>query len=224
MNPGFQRVFSIAILHLLLCQFCYSQVDLVNQPYAGTTVYGGAASHMSELGDLPQAILQNLEGLLQESFGEFRDSVHFSHGQIVALEAYFKKKEEAYRQEWIAPKYDLVFVLRDKSLNISALNIRLRLDAHGQVLKFDWPREGYSKRSSLKPLKDVLAFALKEYGLEKTDELSREYDLSYDDQGHMNFVIKIPRKNNDRISDAYVINWKTLKLVDDLSLVITTYH
>lgn len=90
----------------------------IDMPYSGNTHYGEFAKQVESISELPTVIQFNLNGYIERILGNMRDSVTFSHGQMVDLERFFKVDSVIYNFGWIVPKYDLHFTLKNKSVGI----------------------------------------------------------------------------------------------------------
>ena len=79
---------------------------------------------------------------------DFVNNMFFIKGQIIDLQNFYLKDSMSQaNSKYIMPKYELYFELRDTSINIKSYCIGIDLDEYGQVTSFQWPREGYDKRS-----------------------------------------------------------------------------
>jgi hypothetical protein len=145
--------------------------------------YQEASKTVLSLKKLPTSIQQEVKILMDESFGGFKDSIHFVNAQVVDVISYLKDGDP-HKKHRIVPKYELNFYLKDVSLGIIRYNITLHLDDYGQILKLNWPRHGAGSKKMFLSREAIQEFALKEankrgYNLNKF-LVNFEYDETFD--------------------------------------------
>lgn len=198
---------------------------IVDQPDNGTRVYGEFSEHIDSLSELPKTIRLNINGYIDLILGNMSDSLTFSHGQIVDLESKFNEDSTVYRYEWIVPKYDLSFVLRDESIGINSYYLKIELDRYGQVVSCNWPRKKYSDKNQFLSRYDIETYTLlqaKEKGF-----ITDEYvvDLKYRKQlDKLCWIFKFPKsmEKDNREYNVIEISWNELKIIDEYGLMVGT--
>jgi hypothetical protein len=113
------------------------------------------------------------------------DSIVFIGGQIIDIES-LAKRDSTFQIEcrYVIPKYELCFELRCSSIGIKSYSVEVNLDEHGQIIRFDWPREDFNKLDSfVEPdslRKTAMSFAIdKEY---KTQSMISDLVFDQDKQ------------------------------------------
>lgn len=123
--------------------------------------YQSASKTVLSLNKLPQNIQNETKKLFDESFWDFKDSIHFVNAQIVDIISYLKD-DDPHKRHSVIPKYELNFYLKDASIGIVRYNITLHLDDYGQILKLNWPRHGAGSKKMFLSRETIKEFALKE--------------------------------------------------------------
>ena len=141
--------------------------------------YQEASKTVLSLSKLPQHIQKEVKILMDESFWDFKDSVHFVNAQIVDIVGYLKDGDP-HKKHWVVPKYELNFYLKDTSIGIIRYNITIHLDDYGQILQLNWPTNGAGSKKMFLSRKSIQEYVLKEankrgYNL-KEFLVSFEYD------------------------------------------------
>lgn len=138
-------------LLIILFIFCSSSIQcqeklIANQKFQGLTQYDCKRDSVSDVNNFPELIKFKSLKLLKHYTGEFYDSIHFLTGQIIDLKELSDKKVFSdtssfyfFESNNIIPKYELFFILSDKSINIDQLIIKISFDEYGQILEFHWP-------------------------------------------------------------------------------------
>ncbi len=134
---------------------------MIHQPYPGRTVYPIKTIEIDSLSQLPSKHQFIIDKIMGESMTDFLNNVVFIKGQIIDVETWLEKDSIAQtRYQYIIPKFQLHFELRDTSMGIIKYDLELNLDQYGQVVKFDWPRKNYNKRKEFVNTDSVLKFAV----------------------------------------------------------------
>ncbi|WP_316812868.1 hypothetical protein [Pedobacter heparinus] len=145
--------------------------------------YQEASKTVLSLNKLPVNIQKEVKTLIDESFWEFKDSIHFVNAQIVNITSFLKDARLHNKQEPV-PKYELNFYWKDESIGVIRYNITLHLDDYGQILKINWPMNGAGIKKTFLPRDLIKDFALKEakrrhYNLDKY-LVNFEYNEQFD--------------------------------------------
>ncbi|RZK53588.1 MAG: hypothetical protein EOO91_17395 [Pedobacter sp.] len=145
--------------------------------------YQEASKTICSLDKLPYKIQKEVKILTRESFWGFRDSIHFINAQIVDIERYLKDGDP-HKRHWVVPKYEINFYLKDESIGIIRYNLTLHLDGYGQILKINWPINGYGSKKTFLSRDSIKKFALDEakkrnYNLDKYS-VNFEYNGQFD--------------------------------------------
>lgn len=191
---------------------------VVDMPYAGTTVYDGHATYISDINKLPHNIIEQINNLLKRRMGTFSNKVKFSHGQIVDLDKYFKGAKDISAWQWVVPKYDLIFNLMDTTIGIKNYSLQVRLDQYGQVIRMNWPKQYYTSAKRFNNRKQIEQFALRK-ALEKnfltttyTVKLTYEYST---DAFYWRFWFPKTKVKSENRFDCIDVNWGD---IDDYKL------
>ena len=162
---------TLLFILLILPAICFGQSKMVcDQKYDGQIFYGIKTTSIKSISQLPTKIQDNVTGYLKQALGPIFDSIILSHGQIVNLKKLFKFDTAAYRREWVVTKYDLSFLIHDKSIGIENYYVNIRMDEFGQVVFSNWPRHSFSDRQTLSQLDQIEKIALK-----RADEKSMRF-------------------------------------------------
>ena len=154
-----KKILIILFLSISIQKISAQNEMIVDMPYNGNTHYENS-KFINSVSELPNIIQMNLNGFLQRIFGSKKDSISFSHGQIIDLDLFFKNDSLSYNRQWIVPKYDLNFIIQDNSIGIKRYYLQIKFDEYGQILDFNWPREAYSGILNFKPCSDIKAHAI----------------------------------------------------------------
>jgi hypothetical protein len=212
------KLFLVALLMSSAPSFGQGKM-IADQDYIGTVHYE-SARHISSTSELPKMIKLNLEGYIGQSMGAISDSLKFLHGQIVNLKKEFKNDNAVYRRGWIAPKYDLIFLLTDISIGIKKYYVRIELDEYGQIIQTNWPRRNYSERKELSQpqLEKVERTALKIADKMNYHIEGYKTELKYDsNEKSLYWEFYFPREFNARFVeyDLVAIDWYSLDLISE---------
>lgn len=222
------RKLLIIIIGLFSINFSIAQDKMiVDQPMSGNTFYGGYSEQIDSLSTLPTVIQFNLQGYLYRILGSLSDSVSFSHGQIIDLENKFKKDSVTYRYHWIVPKYDLHFVLRDKSIGINNYYLQIRLDQYGQILFANWPKNNHSDKSLFKNRSEIERFALKQAEVRGFNLNNYNVDFKYNEElDKLCWVFEFPTIVKINIEEFKVLEipWDNIEIVDEYIITIATNY
>ena len=198
---------------------------IVDKPFSGSTYYEGFSKHLDSISELPPMIKYNLEGYLNRILGSMKDSLRFSHGQIVDLKRYFAKDSSTFSCRWIVPKYDLIFLLKDNSIGIKSYYLKIRLDEYGQILNSNWPKERYSEKSRFKQRSEIEYFALRQAKSKKYNTDGYLVDLIYNAKlDKLCWVFQFPTliETNKKQYNAFEIPWDMIEIVDEYDLLMST--
>lgn len=146
------------------------------------------------------------------------DSITFSHGQIVNLKKYFRHDTAVYRREWVVAKYDLSFLIRDKSIGIKNYYLKIRMDEFGQIIFSNWPRHSFSDKQKLSQLNQIEKIALKIAGQKKYETQDYTVELEYEvrsDRLFWCFYFARELKENNKSYNVVLIDWSSQNIVDD---------
>jgi hypothetical protein len=203
----------------MLPTISFGQSKMVcDQKYNGLTVYKIKTKNIKSVSQLPVRIQNNLRGYLKQALGSIYDSVGFSHGQIIDLRKNFKHDTAVYRQEWIATKYELNFLIHDISIGIKNYYISIKMDAFGQVVFSNWPRHSFSDRQKLSQLWQIEELALKIASQKKFNiqdyTATLEYDNKLDRLCWCFYFIHELEKSN-KTYNVILIDWSNHNIIDD---------
>jgi len=120
---------------------------VVNKPIEVCTSYGDCSIVITSMDSIPPRNQHNINGYLRRIMGAMSKNLTFSFGQIVDVKEYFRSDSSTFDYEWVIPKYDIRFELRDLSLGIKCFCIKIDLDEYGQILSANWPKSKYSDKS-----------------------------------------------------------------------------
>ena len=216
------------IIVLLIClisvnSLCGQDKMIVNQHFIGSTVYGKYSANIDSLLVLPSIIQFNLKEHFDKILGSMSDSVTFSHGQVIDLENKFNNDSIGYSNSWIVPKYDLNFVLSDISLGIKSYYLQIRLDEYGQILKSNWPQEGYRDKNQFLNRSEIEKYALRRAEIKGFNPVDYEVDLKYNGKlDKLCWIFKFPSKGGKNIKryNAFEIPWDSLRIIDEYEMQI----
>ena len=226
MSSFHKPVLLLSICILLTNELNSQDFMIVNDSYNGSTVYTESI-HINTLSELPPLIELNLNGYLNRVLGDIKDSVSFSHGQMINLEKEFEKDSLTYLRNWVVPKYDLNFVIRDKSIGIQNYYIQIRLDQYGQILNSNWPTEHFDDRNKLKNRNQIndeaIAYAKAKGFYKNNFMIELRYRKHHDS---LNWVYKFPLNKDEtklNFQDYYVIEiaWNSGEIVEDYNVTLT---
>jgi hypothetical protein len=185
---------------------------VVDKPY-GITYYDDFSKEIKSLKQLPPIIQGYVKKFMGATLGDFSTCVTFERGQIVNLKKYFSAVDnEPYCYQWIVPKYDLIFTLKDTSLGIKNYPINLRIDEYGQIIKINWPRKGFTEKSSFNSRDTIKTFALKKAAKLNLNQKGYRIDFEYDERLDIFYwIFQFPTfpeyKGTDQYYDCIEINW-----------------
>jgi hypothetical protein len=150
-------------LLLSLTTFAVGQSNLfIHQPYVGLPHRQTGVVQIDSLNQLPPRIIFILDGLFEAALTDFESNLFFIKGQIIDLESWAAKDSTfQVNYNFVVPKYELFFELRDTSIGIQSYCIRVNLDQFGQIIRFDWPRENFNQRSAFIQLEELQKTALR---------------------------------------------------------------
>ena len=212
----------IFVIAFALPGVCSGQSKMLyDQQYDGEVYYRIKTTHISSVSHLPVKIQINITGYLKQALGCMYDSISFSHGQIVNLKKNFKHDTAVYRQEWIAPKYDLSFLLHDKSIGIKNYYIKIQMDEFGQIIFSNWPRRWFSDRQKLSQLDEIEKIALKIADQKKYEIQGYTVELEYDSKSDRLFwCFCFPRelKGTYNSYNVVLIDWNNHTVIDDSNI------
>jgi len=155
---------------------------------------------------------------IKRILGTMTDSLRYSHGQIVDLKKYFRKDSTTYGYDWIVPKYDLNFVLRDNSIGIIRYCIEIRLDEYGQILYSNWPKKYYSDKTSFKLRENIEKFAIKQAVLKGFNTKEYLVDFKFNDKfDKLCWIFEFPVlvDSNKKEYNAFEIDWNLADIVEE---------
>jgi hypothetical protein len=200
---------------------------IVDKPFCGTTYYGGYSKYIKTLTELPPRIQYNVKKYLENCLGSMVDSVQFLNGQLVDLNNYFKEDSTIYKYEWIVPKFDLNFILKDNSIGIKKYYIQVKLDNFGQLLFINWPKKHHSNKSKLENRLEIECYALKEAKLKGYNLINYEVDFDFnkkEDVLSWRFYFPIKIEKGYKEFDVIEISWNNIRIMDEYrSTSLTNY-
>jgi len=137
-------------LLLSLTTFAAGQSNLwIDQPYVGLPFRQTDVVQIDSFNQLPSRITFILDQLFKAALTDFENNLFFVKGQIIDLESWAAKDSTFQaRYNFVVPKYELFFELRDTSIGITSYCIEVSLDQYGQIIRCDWPRENFNQRSA----------------------------------------------------------------------------
>jgi hypothetical protein len=198
---------------------------IIDKPFNGTTFYEGFSKPISSTKELPISIQDNLTQYLDKILGNMVDSIKFSHGQIIDLEGKFQKDTAANKYDWIVPKYDLNFLLKDNSIGIERYYLQIRLDQHGQVLDCNWPKQGHSEKTEFENRIDIETFAIRTAKLKGFNTTNYIVDFRYNNQvKKLCWMFMFPSNidNHRQEYDVLEIPWTSLEIIREFTQVRST--
>lgn len=120
----------------------------IHQPYPGRTFYPTKTIDIDSISKLPSKHQFIVRNILTASMTDFLNDIVFIKGQVIDLENWLDKDSiPQTKYQYIIPKYQLHFELRDTSIGIIKYGLEMELDQFGQVISFGWPRNNYNKRA-----------------------------------------------------------------------------
>jgi hypothetical protein len=136
-------------IFISICTFAKGQSNIfVDNPFFGLASRDAEVKEIDSLNQVPNRIQLVVRQLFDSSLTDFVNNIFFIRGQILDLDKYYlTDSTPQVKYQFIMPKYELYFELRDTSINIKSYCIELSLDQYGQITRFEWPRENYNKRS-----------------------------------------------------------------------------
>jgi hypothetical protein len=139
----------LTYLFVLVTTWTQGQSDVsVDKPFFGLASRDAEVKEIVSLNQIPTRIQSVIRQLFDSSLTDFTNSMFFISGQVLDLDKYYlTDSTPQVKYQFIMPKYELYFELRDTSINIKSHCIDLSLDQYGQITRFDWPRENYNKRN-----------------------------------------------------------------------------
>ena len=144
----------ITYLLFFICTLSQGQTKesvFIDEPFFGLASRDAEVKEIDSLNQLPVRIQRVIRQLIDSSLTDFANNVYFMRGQILDIEKfYLSDSTPQVKYQFIMPKYELYFELRDPSISIKSYCIDLSLDQYGQITRFDWPRENYNKRNEIK--------------------------------------------------------------------------
>ena len=200
---------------------------VIDEPFNGNTMYGGHSYHLNSISELPSNIQFNANGFLKRILGSMIDSLTFSQGQVVDLGSKFSEDSVTYNYNWIVPKFDLNFILKDESIGIKKYYIQLRLDEYGQILYSNWPKKHFSDKSRLKSRSDIEEFALKQAELRGYNVTEYEVDFKYNEKSEkLCWIFMFPASNdsNRKKINVLEIPWDFIKIIDEYIITRSTVY
>ncbi|MBO9205407.1 MULTISPECIES: hypothetical protein [Niastella] len=206
----------------------YSQNLMVVDDFKhGLTYYDGFSKTINTFSLLPESVVNNVNNYLRLSFGNLTPALHFSHGQIIDLENYFKKNPKTYNGKWLVPKYDLDYILQDSTIGIKAYGINLRIDQYGQILYCNWPRVGYSDKNKLKSVWEIEKFAVKAAAKKGLNTSHYVVSFNYNEKHEkMCWEFQFLKEGNDTngLFNAFEIDWRFLEIIDEYEVKKQTVY
>lgn len=212
-----RKVLIIIFWFSFLNQLLGQNKMIVDKSFNGYTYYGEFSDYLDSISEIPSVIRYNVNGYLNRILGSMSDSVEFSHGQVVDLKRKFEQDSTTFGYSWIVPKYDLNFVLKDCSIGIKCYYLNIRLDEYGQILYSNWPNKEYADKSKFKSRTDIENYALEQ--AEKKGYNIDEYsvELQYNEKlNKLCWFFEFPVDSKE--SDAFEIDWKWIRIVDEYQL------
>lgn len=194
---------------------------IVDKAFNGNTFYNGFSEYLDSKSELPAVIRFNIEGYLDRVFGSMSDSVTFSHGQVVDLEAYFASDSVTFGYGWVVPKYDLNFILRNASLGIKCYYLQIRLDKYGQILYSNWLKKDF-EIDKLENCIEIEELALKQANMKGFDTTAYEVDLTYKEKlDELCWVFKFKVSNETDVLEynVFEILWSSKEIINEYQIV-----
>lgn len=182
----------------------FSQPVMVAKMSSGLTHFGFNKKMITKYKKVPSGIRAKADSLLQSVMGDFYTKTSFYYGDI-----YVSTHKSNPKVSLSTPKYDLLYILNDKSLGIESLPINLRLDDDGKPLKLTWPRKGYTNSSIF-----ISRDTIKQVALQKAKELNYnttgyEIEFKYDETGqkfYWQFLFPI-KESDHKDYRVFEISW-----------------
>jgi len=212
------------------CAFLIIAQDkmIVDKPIDGYTFYGNCSIDITSMDSIPPRIQHNINGYLKRIMGTMSEKVKFSYGQIVDIKEYFRSDSSTFNYEWVIPRYDLRFELRDLSVGIKCFELKIDLDEYGQIITSNWPKRHYSDKTKFLSRAKIESCALtlaKAKGYNTKEYLvDFDYNESFDrlcwifkfpisaDEEHGEYnVIEIDWQNTDNIREY---KYQTMMIID----------
>ncbi len=143
------KKFLLCILSALSFSVFAQTKPVINEPFVGLAWRETEVQEIDSLNQLPDRINYIIHNLFQYAMTDFVDSIVFMQGQITDLEQW-AATDSSFQTDYqfVVPKYELSFELRDASIGIQSYCFKLGLDQYGQIILFEWPREAFGTRSA----------------------------------------------------------------------------
>lgn len=216
----------LAFLIFFIAINAHCQQKWIDKPRGGNIYYGKEMTeNIASINDLPKNIQSNLNGYIRRILPTMADSISFSHGQIVDLEKYFKENPMTYDSDWIRPKYEFNFYLKNKNMGIKNYNLEIKMDQYGQILEANWPRE--NKTDVFRNLAEVEDFALLKAKLKGYETAGYKIDLRYNDEFDKLFYTFFFPTSYSKYKNDYIvfeIPWDELEIFKEYRSSILTLH
>ncbi len=151
----------------------------VQQPFAGWTYYGGHAVNTTNLSTLPIDIKEATSNYLVAHLGILVDSLTFSHGQVIDLDALFSDTLKVQSPNYLVPAYSLHYTLSNRSIGLKGYNLNLQIDQYGQLLHINWPKTAYTDARQFIDLARVNQYAFRVAKAKLYDIASVKIDCQY---------------------------------------------
>ena len=185
----------------------------IDQACNGSTSYGKYATNIDSIEQLPHNILLNAQHLLKRQLGKNYDNITFSHGQEVDLAGYFSDKTKPITHEWVVPRYDLVFIYQNTLISINSYCLELRLDEYCQLVKLNWPTQGYTNSSKFQSLNEIANFAVSQANIRGFNSEGYTCELKYREKSDsMNWIFSFPEGDNSNFN-VLEVDMNSLKVV-----------
>lgn len=172
----------ILVIYFFIHLHSFAQNNVyIDKPFDGLPWRQTEVIEINNLNQLPPRIPYIVDQLFKTSMTDFVTNIVFIKGQIIDLESW-AAKDSSFQAEYqfVIPKYELFFELRDTTISIRRYCFRVSLDQYGQITQFDWPRENFNKRTNFIPgtilKKEAVKYAVKKHY--KTKECL--YNLVFD--------------------------------------------
>lgn len=141
----------VFVLSLIICltNISVAQTNIyIDKPFKGLPDRFAKVTEVDSLSQLPTRIPFILNNLFKTALTDFVTNIVFLKGQIIDIESW-ASKDSTFQTEYdfVIPKYELFFELRDTSIGIKRYCIDVSFDQYGQITRFDWPREEFNKRA-----------------------------------------------------------------------------
>lgn len=211
----------LTLLSASLFFLTYGQNKInIYQPFLGLPLYTSNATEVDSIKQLPTKIQFISDYIIKSSMSDFFNNVRFVKGQIIDLDTWLKNDSISQTEyKHVIPKYQLFFELKDTILGINKYCFELSFDQYGQVICFDWPREGYDKKTNFIDPNSVQVEAIKYAKRKKYKTDTFVFELKYDDETnklcwHISFLQK-------SLGDEYNYSkkYKTI-VIDSISLTV----